>query len=262
MSRDRSRRTAEDVLEVSPGNNMYQPSLYILDLRCEPCRQLRGISLARAIIGNQRVSDIVSQGLADAGLVLVRLPADQIANEALDETHIAIGKDLGQLMRQNRAGSRLVKVRDTTPSDTEATRGFLSNTAMKLHTDGWDAAGLLCLRPAHIGGDSLFVRSQAIYDRLLALRPDLAASLMEDWDWDIRVLCEDEEREPLVRRSSRNFRASYFVATVAIFCATAARPLGGRFLRSDWNYLICLTPLPRCPICNVRYALNAETPSG
>ncbi|WP_338110896.1 TauD/TfdA family dioxygenase [Roseivivax marinus] len=128
---------------------------------------------------------------------MVRLPSENTNDTELKDAHISMAKALGQLMRQNTAGDRVIHVRDRAPADHETTRGFLSNSAMKLHTDGWDAAGLLCLQPAQNGGESLFARSQSVFERICELRPDIAPILLDDWYWDVRVLCDDASRPPL-----------------------------------------------------------------
>lgn len=143
------------------------------------------------------LSDSIIQGLEDTGLVLLRLPADDSDDAALENAHIAIGQGVGQLMHQNRAGDYVIGVRDVAPADAESTRGFLSSSSMKLHTDGWDAAALMCLQPAHSGGESLFALSQSVCERIDELRPDLAPILFEQWDCDVRVLCDDPSRAPL-----------------------------------------------------------------
>ena len=185
----------DNAVTISPGSNAQQPSLYVIDLRDSDLRRIPNDCVVSAGTTALSLTDSLAQGLEDTGLVMVRLPATDNDDSALEEAHIAIAKAVGELMRQNRAGDRVIRVRDEAPADNA--RGFLSNTAMKLHTDGWDAAGLMCLQPAHSGGESLFARARSVFDRIGELRPDLAPILLDDWDCDVRVLCDDPARPPL-----------------------------------------------------------------
>ena len=56
----------------------------------------------------------------------------------------------------------------------------LSNGRLRFHTDRCDVVGLLCVRQARAGGESLLCSSPAVHNAMLERRPDLAASLYED----------------------------------------------------------------------------------
>jgi hypothetical protein len=55
------------------------------------------------------------------------------------------------------------------------TRIYQTSARQTFHTDSADAVGLLCLREAMEGGDSLLVSVETIYNRMRAERPDLLA---------------------------------------------------------------------------------------
>ena len=54
------------------------------------------------------------------------------------------------------------------------------------HCDAADVVGLLCLRRAKSGGASRIVSSVAVYNELLARRPDLVDRLYEPFQLDVR----------------------------------------------------------------------------
>jgi hypothetical protein len=56
----------------------------------------------------------------------------------------------------------------------------LSTGRLRFHTDRCDAVGLLCVRQAKAGGQSLLCSSPAVHNAMLERRPELAASLFED----------------------------------------------------------------------------------
>jgi hypothetical protein len=116
----------------------------------------------------------------------------------LEALHALLCTKLGRPMWQNSARDMVVRVEDVRPTDPERARGFISNTSMRLHTDGWDCAGLMCLSQAETGGASLFASSEAVHAAIEAEAPDLLALYFEHWEWDVRVLTDDPKREPVL----------------------------------------------------------------
>jgi hypothetical protein len=111
--------------------------------------------------------------------------------------HFLVCMGLGRPMWQTRARDMIVLVEDKCQQDPERARGFRSNTHMRMHTDGWDCAGLMCLSEPESGGANLFVSSQAVHDVIATEFPDFLRHLFELWDWDIRVYTDDSERRPI-----------------------------------------------------------------
>lgn len=68
-------------------------------------------------------------------------------------------------------------------SDEDA-RYYRTNKAIAVHTDAADVVGLLCLRPARSGGASRIVSSVAVYNELLACKPNLVDRLFEPLYFD------------------------------------------------------------------------------
>ena len=59
------------------------------------------------------------------------------------------------------------------------TRIYQTAERQSFHTDSADVVGLLCLREAMEGGDSLLVSAVTIFNRMLEARPDLAKLLFD-----------------------------------------------------------------------------------
>jgi hypothetical protein len=91
-----------------------------------------------------------------------------------------IGAHLGRARSQNAAGHILGHVRDTGANAADPrTRIYQTSARQTFHTDSADAVGLLCLREAMEGGDSLLVSVESIVNRMRAERPDLLARLFD-----------------------------------------------------------------------------------
>ncbi|MYK33500.1 MAG: TauD/TfdA family dioxygenase, partial [Boseongicola sp. SB0670_bin_30] len=76
-----------------------------------------------------------------------------------------IGAHLGKARSQNAQGHVLGHVRDlgANPDDPNS-RIYQTSARQTFHTDSADVVGLLCLREAREGGDSLLVSAEAIYN--------------------------------------------------------------------------------------------------
>ena len=112
--------------------------------------------------------------------VLRGLPIDKYSQETAAAIFCGIGAHLGSARSQNAAGHILGHVRNigADPNDPNA-RIYQTNARQSFHTDSADAVGLLCLREAMEGGDSLLVSVETIYNRMRATRPDLLERLFD-----------------------------------------------------------------------------------
>ena len=112
--------------------------------------------------------------------VLCGLPVHDMGQSEAATIFCGIGSHLGSARSQNAAGHILGHVRDTgARADDPNTRIYQTAARQTFHTDSADAVGLLCLRDAMEGGDSLLVSAEAIYNRMHAERPDLLARLFD-----------------------------------------------------------------------------------
>jgi hypothetical protein len=66
------------------------------------------------------------------------------------------------------------------------TRIYQTAERQTFHTDSSDVVGLLCIREAMEGGESLLVSTAAIYNEMIRTRPDLAALLFDQIATDRR----------------------------------------------------------------------------
>ena len=91
-----------------------------------------------------------------------------------------IGAYLGSARSQNAQGHILGHVRDTgADAKDPKTRIYQTAERQTFHTDSADVVGLLCLRDAMEGGDSLLVSTLTIYNEMQRRRPDLARLLFD-----------------------------------------------------------------------------------
>ncbi len=100
---------------------------------------------------------------------------------------IGIGAHLGSARSQNAAGHLLGHVRDVGLSSKDPNvRIYQTSERQTFHTDSCDVVGLLCLRGARRGGESLLVSSVTIFNEMRRRRPDLARLLFEPLATDRR----------------------------------------------------------------------------
>ena len=111
------------------------------------------------------------------GLVILRgWPVEEMDQDALAIAYWAFGAHLGRGVSQSPMGDRLGYVTDVSkPGHRE--RGYRSAKELALHTDSDDIVGLLCIRQARAGGDSVLASSIAVHNEIARQRPDLLASL-------------------------------------------------------------------------------------
>ncbi|MEU1784825.1 TauD/TfdA family dioxygenase [Streptomyces sparsogenes] len=146
----------------------------------------RGVPLLKVSAGDfplrtlakelERIADVLENG---RGFVLVkRIPVERYGQAGTSTLFWGLGQHLGVPVSQNAAGHMLGHVRDTgrTLAD-PATRGYQTRERIPFHNDGSDVLGLLCLRTARCGARTSLVSSAAVYNSVLARRPDLVERL-------------------------------------------------------------------------------------
>ena len=124
-----------------------------------------------------RLGAIRDELLHGRGFAVLRgLPIDGDAELAF----AGLGSHLGSARSQNRHGHLVGHVRDLGLSSADPNvRVYQTNERQTFHTDSCDVVGLLCLRTARVGGESLLVSSSTIWNEMRRRRPDLAALLLE-----------------------------------------------------------------------------------
>jgi hypothetical protein len=137
------------------------------------------------------VADELERG---CGMVKLRgIPVERYSIEDLRRLYVGLASHVGTLVDQNRSGERMRDIRDEGADvgkrygQVEAAPGqtfvssyarTLSNGRLRFHTDRCDVVGLLCVRQARAGGVSKLASSVAVYNTILARRPDLLELLL------------------------------------------------------------------------------------
>ena len=112
--------------------------------------------------------------------LLTGLPIEDYPIEMACAVFCGIGSHLGSARSQNARGHVLGHVKDVGADLNDArTRIYQTSARQTFHTDSCDAVGLLCLREAKEGGDSLLASTLTIYNEMMRRRADLADLLFE-----------------------------------------------------------------------------------
>ena len=130
---------------------------------------------------SERLDDLKSCLLGGVGARVLRgLDLAELNDIEAAAVFYAVGLHLGHTRSQNSAGHLLGHVRDVGVQGTNTeTRIYQTSERQTFHTDSCDVVGLLCLREAMSGGDSLLVSTVSIYNRMMRERPDLARLLFD-----------------------------------------------------------------------------------
>ncbi len=135
-----------------------------------------------------RLEALRSELLEGRGFVLLRgLPVDRYDVLTTAAIFLGIGAHLGRARSQNAKGHLLGHVCDLGLSSADPNvRIYQTSERQTFHTDSCDVVGLLMLREARSGGDSLLVSALAIFAEMRRTRPDLLARLMRPMPHDRR----------------------------------------------------------------------------
>lgn len=108
------------------------------------------------------------------GFVLLRgLPVDHLDAGQLLLLYSGIGAHLGRVITQNSQGDRIGRVTDRGDDyQTAGVRGHGSRAAIKPHCDSADLVGLLCVKSAVRGGESIIASAMTIYNEILEHHPE------------------------------------------------------------------------------------------
>jgi hypothetical protein len=135
-----------------------------------------------------RLASIRQELLFGRGFALLRgLPVERYSPLEVAAIFLGLGAHLGVARRQNGAGHLLGHVCDLGRSSASpAVRIYQTRERQTFHTDSCDVVGLLCLRDALEGGESLLVSAGAIYEQLWRTQPHLLARLLRGMPHDRR----------------------------------------------------------------------------
>ncbi len=135
------------------------------------------------------ISDEIQNG---RGFAVIRgLDISQYQTRELACLLWGIGTHLGEGIVQNADGDLIGQVTDHGETYTgtdpykSGIRGYRTRIALPPHTDSCDVVGLMCVRKAKSGGESSVVSAMAIYNEIIATRPDLLEALCEGFHIDL-----------------------------------------------------------------------------
>jgi len=112
--------------------------------------------------------------------VLRGLPIANYTQKFSATVFCGLGAHLGSARSQNAQGHILGHVRDVGADAKDPdSRIYQTCERQTFHTDSADVVGLLCIREAKEGGQSLLVSAESIYNRMKAERPDLLDMLFD-----------------------------------------------------------------------------------
>jgi len=126
--------------------------------------------------------------LTGRGFVLLRgLPVERYSPLESAAIFMGIGAHIGKARSQNARGHVLGHVYNVGLSGTDPNvRIYQTNERQTFHTDSCDVVGLLCLREAESGGDSLLVSALSLFNELRRERPELLLRLLAPMPHDRR----------------------------------------------------------------------------
>lgn len=126
---------------------------------------------------------------AGRGFVLVRGLRPQLYSDAMSAAiYYILSLHLGEPMPLGYDQDLFDHVYATSDKTMDDPTALSARVRDKLpfHSDSSDIVGLMCLRPAREGGASCLVSGAAIYNEILARRPDLVPLMYEPLHWDWR----------------------------------------------------------------------------
>ena len=106
------------------------------------------------------------------------LPVEDCSAEMRAAIFCGVGSHLGNARSQNAAGHLLGHVRDIgLDINDPKSRIYQTTSRQSFHTDSTDVVGLLCIKEAKEGGDSMLASSMTGFNEILKRRPDLVPCL-------------------------------------------------------------------------------------
>lgn len=121
------------------------------------------------------------------GFILLRgVPVDAIDDAALYTMYWGLGVHLGTPLTQNRHGERIVEIADRGVTYGKQVRGYMTDARLMPHCDASDLVALLCVRPAHRGGESCIASAMTIYNEILQQHPEYLDALCRGFRHNMR----------------------------------------------------------------------------
>lgn len=175
------RLSAEDIAQVDQAMTHVQA-------RAVPLFEMTAADFPLGALG-ERLTSLREEIEGGRGFQLVRgLPVGRYSLEQNKILAWGVASHIGSPEPQDREGRLLHDITDTGQrvETSASTRGFQTNDELNFHNDGGDAFFLLCLRTARSGGMSKLASVGALFNEILARRPDLAEVLQAPFHFDAR----------------------------------------------------------------------------
>ena len=140
----------------------------------------------------ERLREISRQLESGRGIALVRgVPVGRYDLPDLEKIYWGLSVHLGVVIAQNTRGDHVGHVRDEgfkwgEVSGGELVRGYRTNAYMPFHSDPTDRVGLFCVQKAKSGGLSSIASSIAVYNEILAVRPQALDCLFRGFHYSLR----------------------------------------------------------------------------
>ncbi len=136
----------------------------------------------------QTLGEILDELENGRGFALLRgIPVERYDEAALYRLYWGIAVHLGDMISQNAKGDLIGRVEDAgVDINANNARGYTTNAALHPHNDSSDIVGLLCVRPAKEGGQSMIASAMTIYNEILDKNPELLDLLYDGFHYDIR----------------------------------------------------------------------------
>ena len=115
-----------------------------------------------------------------SGIALLKgVPVEAMDLKSIEVMYWGLGLHMGIPRPQGKMSQFISHVRDEGGNyrSTQG-RGYNTNSKLDFHSDGSDIVGLICIKQARQGGDSMVAHSIRAFQRLRQQRPDLAECLM------------------------------------------------------------------------------------
>jgi len=175
------------------------------------------------------LAEVKDELLDGRGMALIRgLPVEGRTRVQVAAAFWGVGTYLGRQISQNKFGHMLGHVKDLGGDYAEAnTRGYYTTARMGFHCDQCDVLALCCLHGAKSGGDHLVLSSVALYNEILARRPDLAKELGGYFYRSRKGEIPPGETEPFVKQRVFSFHEGYFAGRGVSSAIDKAQDLPG-----------------------------------
>jgi len=144
---------------------------------------------------------------------------DGFSDEQVKEIYRLISTGLGELYVQNIKKEKFVIITDEGKSMSTGGRYHQTKEGGSFHTDSpqWskvpDFVGLLCIRPAKIGGISKFVSVYTVHNQMLEIHPEYLGALYTKFHFDKRGEFEKDESpttfEPIFKYKNNELMFRY-----------------------------------------------------